>query len=101
MKTGSIVLETVRYFTGIVPSKGSFSIELLSTNLSGDTTFSVQGSLSGDNWDNLQESGTDITDTLVNDTVMVKSFTADAGTKIKILFAGATTGTVTYTTNLL
>jgi len=99
MKTGSIVLGTIRYFKGIVPSRGSFTVQMLCTNLSGNTTFNLQLSLDGTNWDNAQEAGTDISDTLVDDAVIIKSFAADAGAYWRILFAGATTGTVSYIIN--
>lgn len=99
MKTGSIVLATVRNFTGVVPIRGRFSIQMLSTNLSADTTFNLQFSLDGTNWDNAQESGTDVSDVLVANATMIKSFESDKGLKFRILFAGATTGTIAYVIN--
>jgi len=98
-KTGSIVLATVRSFVGVVPQKGTFSVQMLSANLSADTAFNLQFSLDNTNWDNAQESGTDISDTLVDDVVMIKSFEADPGISFRILFAGVTTGTVEYVIN--
>lgn len=97
--TGAINLATVRSFGAAVPLKGIVSVQMLSENLSADTTWSLQLSLDKTNWDNAQESGTDISDTLVDDTVMIKSFEADPGIWWRILFAGATTGTVAYIYN--
>jgi hypothetical protein len=96
LKSGSIVLATVRSFTGIVPLRGSFTVQMLSADISGSTVFNLQFSLDGTNWDNAQESGTDIYDTLVQSATMIKSFEADPGIYFRILFAGVTTGTVNY-----
>lgn len=96
MKTGSIVLASVRSFGGIVPLDGRFSIQLLSENLSANTTFNLQFSLDKTNWCNAQESGVDITFTLVDDAPNLKSFEADPGIYWRVLAAGATTGTVNY-----
>lgn len=97
--TGSIVLATARNFGAAVPLKGVFTVQMLCANLSAGTTFNLQFSLDKVNWDNAQESGTDISDTLVDDTVMIKSFEADPGIYWRIIFAGATTGTVAYIYN--
>ena len=51
MKSGSISLGTTREFGGVVPLKGVVTIQLLSTDLSGNTTFSVQTSLNKTSWD--------------------------------------------------
>lgn len=99
MITGSIVLATVRSFGAVVPLKGVVTVQMLCANLSADSAFSLQLSLDKTNWDNAQESGVDITDTLVDDAVMIKSFEADPGIYWRILFAGATTGTVAYIYN--
>ena len=98
-KTGSIALGTVRYFSGVVPTRGSFTVQMLCTNLSADTTLNLPFSLDGTNWDNAQEAGTDISDTLKDDAVLIKSFAADTGVYWRILFAGNTTGTVNYIIN--
>ena len=98
-KSGSIVLATVRSFSDKVPQCGSFTVQMLSANLSANTTLNLQFSLDGTNWDNAQEAGTDISDTLIANTVLLKSFEADPGVLWRILFAGATTGTVTYIVN--
>lgn len=96
MKTGSIVLASVRSFGGIVPLEGRFSIQLLSANLSADTTFNLQFSLDKTNWCNAQEAGTDVTFILVNSTTIVRSYEADSTIYWRVLAAGATTGTVNY-----
>jgi hypothetical protein len=98
-KTGSIILATVRNFTGVVPLRGRFTIQMLSANLSADTTFNLQFSLDGTNWDNAQDAGVDISDSLVQSATMIKSFDADPGILFRILFAGATTGTIAYVIN--
>lgn len=94
--TGSIVLATARNFGAVVPLKGIVTVQMLCDNLSGNTTFNLQLSLDKTNWDNAQESGTDISDILVDGAVMIKSFELDPGIYWRILFAGATTGTVAY-----
>lgn len=100
-KSGSISLGTTREIKGIVPLNGLFSVQLLSANLSGDTTFNLQFSNDGTNWGNAKEAGTDISDTLSQSTVNFNSFSGVPGTRFKILFAGATTGTVNYVLNAL
>lgn len=97
--TGSILLATVRSFGAAVPLKGVLTVQMLSANLSANTTFNLQLSLDKTNWDNAQESGTDISDTLVDDVTMIKSFEIDPGIYWRILFAGETTGTVDYIYN--
>lgn len=99
MKTGSINLGTTRVIKGVVPLNGLFSVQLLSANLSGNTTFNLQFSNDGENWANAKEAGTDITDTLVQATVNFNSFSGVPGTRFQILFAGVTTGTVNYILN--
>lgn len=99
MKTGSINLATVRFVNGVIPSKGRFTIELMSEDLSAETTFNVQISASGDNYANAQESGADIEGTIANSTATVKTYEGNPGDRFKILFAGATTGNVSYVIN--
>lgn len=96
MKTGSISLATVREIVGVTPQRSEFTIQLLSANLSADTTVNLQLSLDKTNWDNAVESGSDIALTLSDDVPLVRSFAVDAGIYFKVLFAGATTGTVAY-----
>lgn len=98
-KAGTINLATVRYFTGVVPQNGVFSIEMLSDDISASTAWNLQFSSGGVNFDNAQEAGVDITDTLVVDEPMYQSFNGIPGDYIKILFAGATTGSVDYVIN--
>jgi hypothetical protein len=97
--SGSIVLASVREITGIVPLDGRFSVQLLSTNLSGETTLNLYLSADGTNWDIAQEAGADIEDSIVDDVTKVLSFEADPAMYYKIVFAGATTGTVSYVKN--
>lgn len=99
MKTGTINLASVREIEGTTTKQRSFTIQLLSTDLSADTTVNLQISLDGTNWDNAQESGSDIALTLSDDTPLVVSFAIDPGIYFKILFGGATTGTVIYKHN--
>lgn len=96
MKSGSINLATVRYIRGIVPLNGLFAVQLLCENLSGNTTFNLQFSNDKENWANAKEAGTDISGTLVDDTVNFNAFSGVPRTYYQILFAGATTGTVEY-----
>ncbi len=101
MKTGSISLGTTRVIKGVVPLNGLFSVQLLSANLSGNTTFNLQFSNDGTNYANAKEAGTDITDTLVQSTVNFNSFSGVPGTRFQILFAGVTTGDVDYVLNAI
>ena len=94
--SGSINLATVRSFSGTTPRDGAFSIQMLSANLSGNTTFSLQYSLDGENWANAKSNGEDVTGTLVDDTTYFNSYEADTSIFFRILFAGVTTGTVDY-----
>jgi len=97
--SGLINLANVRSFGRIVNLKKSFSVQLLCTNLSANTTCTLQLSNDNINWCNAQENGTDVTFTLVDDTVMFKSFEADSEVFWRILFGGVTTGTVNYIIN--
>jgi hypothetical protein len=97
--TGSIDLSESRIIGGVVPSRGRFSIQMLSENLSETTTFGLEISADGDNWDVAEEAGTDVTDTLVDDTTKVVSFESDPGMYWQIKFAGSTTGDVAYIIN--
>jgi hypothetical protein len=99
IKTGSIVLGTIRYFTGKVPSRGKFTIQMLSTDLSAETTFNVQISADGLEFDNAYELGEAVTGTIADDVTTVKTYEGNPGDTFKILFAGVTTGTVNYKIN--
>ena len=99
MKSGSIALGTTRVIQGVVPLTGRFSVQMLSANLSADTTFNLQFSLDGTNWDNAMDTtGSDISDTLVQSATKVVSYDAAPAISFRILFAGVTTGTVAYNT---
>jgi hypothetical protein len=99
-KTGSIVLGTTRVINGIVPLRGFYTVELLSTNLSGNTTWNLKISAGGTNFDNAKEGGVDITETLVDDVAMVRVYQGNPGDKFRITFEGSTTGTVNYVLNV-
>lgn len=99
MKTGTINLAEVREIKGTTTNQRSFTIQLLSENLSADTTVNLQISLDNTNWDNAQESGSDIALTLSDGVPLVVSFSVDPGIYFKILFAGATTGDIAYKHN--
>ncbi len=96
VKSGSIVLGTIRYFGDTVPQNGFFTVQMLCNNLSAGTTYNLQFSLDGIEWANAQESGTDITGTLADDVTKVIPIQTSPGIRWKILFAGVTTGTVNY-----
>jgi hypothetical protein len=98
-KAGSIVLASVRSFGDVSPQNGFFTFQMLCTNLSGDTTWNLQFSLDGTNWKNAKEAGTDITGTLSDDVVTLEVVNTAPGVRWRILFAGATTGTVNYLIN--
>lgn len=98
MKSGSINLGATRFITGRVPQTGRATIQMLSANVSATTTFGLELSVDGVDFDVATESGTDVTDTLVVDEAKVFSFVADPGLKFRINFADATTGVVTYHT---
>lgn len=96
MKSGSINLATVRYINGIVPLNGLFGVQLLCDNLSGNTTFNLQFSKDKISWSNAKESGSDISGTLSDGVPVYESFAGVPRNYYRILFAGATTGTVEY-----
>lgn len=96
MKSGSIVLGTTRVFNGVVPLSGIITIQLLSTNLSAGTTFSVQTSLDKTNWDIIQVAGEDYSGSLADDVPFVQSFNLGPSIYFKVVFDGVTTGTVAY-----
>lgn len=97
--TGSINLGTTRIIAGVVPLKGRFSVQMNSADLSANTDLTLQFSLDKTYWDAAQEAGTDVTDTLVAATPLVKSFESDPSLYWRIVFSGATTGTVNYIIN--
>lgn len=99
MKSGTINLASVRTITGVTPSDGRFSVQLLSADLSADTTVYLDLSLDGTNWGVAQESGADVSDTIVAATTKVISYSVDQGVYFRVRLDGATTGSVAYLTN--
>jgi len=100
--TGSVSLATSRYIptsAGVQMNREKISIQLLSTNLSANTTFSPEASADGTNWDVLTENETDITHTLVDDAPFFRTYEVDKGAYIRWNMAGATTGDVAYKIN--
>lgn len=100
MKTGSVDLsESV-----IIPEEGYFKangkfadVELFCADLSESSIdVELEGTLSGDHWGVLQESGTDISETLTSGVAMVRTF--EVSTEMQLRFkCGTATGTVEYT----
>lgn len=95
-RTGSIDLGVSRVIGLISPLDGNFAIQMLSSDISASTTFSLEVSLDGTNWDVAQEAGTDITDTLVQSETKVKIVETADKLYFRVIFAGATTGNVSY-----
>ena len=96
-KTGTIDLSSVRVIEGSVKLKGTCTFQLFSSDLGADTIVLVEGSLDGGtSWGALKESGSPITDTLVQGEVNLIGIESDAPMKIRVRFDGATTGNVTY-----
>ena len=98
--TGTLDLSKGREIEFISRQKGVFTIELFCADLSGDTTWTLQYSVSGTNFDTAQDNGTDISETLSNDTAFVRSYECDTALIWKIVFAGETTGSVSYAINV-
>lgn len=99
MKTGSINLSSVRTFGGIVPLSGFVTIQMLCTNLSASTTFSVQISLDKTSWDTIIVNDSDYQGTLSDDVPFVQTFNLGPAIPFRIVFDGSTTGDVTYKHN--
>lgn len=98
--TGTLNLASSRYIAiGQARTRGSFSIQMKSTDVSETTTFTLEVSADNTNWDTAEESGTEISDTLVQSATKVKSFEVDPAMYFRINFAGATTGSVAYIIN--
>lgn len=95
-KSGSIDLSVTRVIEMISPLDSNFAIQLLSSDVSATTTFSLDVSLDGTNWDVAEEAGADITDTLVQSETKVKIIETANRIYFRINFAGTTTGTVNY-----
>lgn len=64
--------------------------------LSGDTTFTLQFSLTGVKWDSAKVGDTAITGTLTTAGTVVLPIEVMEGMLYRIVFDGVTTGTVTY-----
>lgn len=99
MKTGTVDLaESV-----IIPEEGYFkcngkvtSVQLFSADLSeASIAVELQGSLDGERWDTLQESGSDISETLASGVALVRSFEVDNDLLLRFS-CGSATGTVEY-----
>lgn len=95
-KTGTIDLSETREITFRGNINGLLNVFLFSGDVSADTTFTLEESGDDTNWDTSQEAGSDISDTLVQSEAMSKSFELIPGLYYKILFAGSTTGNVSY-----
>jgi hypothetical protein len=96
-ETSTIDLGVTRIIPLLSPIDGTFSIELLSADLSADTTFFIEQSVSGTNWAAAKEAGTAISETLVQSTVFVDVYEIDKYNEFRIRFDGATTGNIAYT----
>ena len=96
---GTINLAVTREIVTVIPSSGIFSIDMFSDDISATTTFTIELSVGGTVYDVAQESGSDISDTLVVDEGKYVAITGKPGDKIKVNFAGATTGSVSYNYN--
>ena len=97
---GTLNLSESREIAFVSRQKGVFTIELFCADLSGDTTFTLQHSVGGTNFDTAQDNGTDISETLSDDTAFVRSYECDTALSFKIVFAGSTTGSVSYAINV-
>ena len=99
MRTGSIDLSETVYIPveGSLKPNGKFvSVELFSGDL-GESSIEVelQASLSGNRWDTLQESGSDISETLTSGVALCRTFEVDPDISIRFK-CGTATGTVEY-----
>lgn len=100
MKTGSVDLSESVY----IPKEGYFKpngkfvdVELFSADLSeASIEVELEGSLSVERWDTLQESGTDISETLTSGVALVRTFEASSDLHLRFK-CGTATGTVEYT----
>lgn len=100
--TGTVALGTSRYIpstAGVKMNRHKVSVQLLSANLSGETTFVPQGSSDGTNWDVLTENDTDISHTLADDVPFFRIYELDKDAYIRWVAAGSTTGDVAYVIN--
>jgi len=86
----------------VIPESGSFypqdgvvSVELMSTDINSTKAIELQGSLSGTNWDTLQDLGEDIVLSLVKDAPLVRSYNIDKRLKVRLLVPSGT-GNIAY-----
>lgn len=92
-------LETVTLASSrVLPARkangGTLAIQMLSLNLSADTTLTVEVSVNGVTYDAATANGEDITDTLkANDTKIIQ-LEMVAGIYYRVTFGGITTGTI-------
>lgn len=100
--TGTVALGTSRLIpsaSGVQMNRHKITVQLLSANLSGNTTFAPEASADGTNWDVLTVNETDISHTLVDDAPFYRTYEVDKGSYIRWNMAGATTGDVAYKIN--
>lgn len=100
MKTGTIDLAVTTYIPddGIYESNNmddTATIELHSDDIPAAIAVELQGSLSGQRWDTLQESGTDISLTLTPGETLVRTFRISRGISLR-LKCPAGTGVIKY-----
>jgi hypothetical protein len=75
---------------------GIGSVQMLSANISATTTFYLELSVDGTNWDNAVDAGVDVSDTLVVNVTKVVNFESMVGIYWRIRFASGNTGVITY-----
>lgn len=100
--TGTVALGTSRLIptaSGVQMNRHKITVQLLSANLSGNTTFAPEASADGTNWDVLTQNETDISHTLVDDAPFFRTYEVDKGAYIRWNMAGVTTGDVAYVIN--
>lgn len=94
MISETVTLATARYTVPKKANGGTCAIQLVSSDLSADTTFSVQVSVDGLYYDIATANGTDVTDTLVANTSKVIQLEMVHNLYYKLVFDGVTTGTI-------
>ena len=100
--SGTVALATSRLIpsaSGVQMNRHKITVQLLSANLSGNTTFAPEASADGTNWDVLTENETDISHTLVDDAPFFRTYEVDKGAYIRWNMSGVTTGDVAYKIN--
>lgn len=97
--TGSINLASTLLIPATAGRKlayGICTVQMRSTNISATTTFYLEFSLDGTNWDIAEEGGVDISSTLVQSVTKLLSFESTPGVYWRIRFSSGATGTVNY-----